>query len=81
MGKFILGALTVFLLYNQDRVRRGYYIVTYELHLADRLVQEKSPIVRKAWADVQAPLVETSKEVREPTLDDLQKLGFNVKKQ
>jgi hypothetical protein len=65
MWRFLLGALVVFLYYNQVKIRRGYYIVT-------QLVETTSKTV--------IPSIKVDVKVKEPTLDQLQELGFKVKK-
>lgn len=84
MGRFLLGALTVFLYYNQGNIRRGYYIITHEMRVVKRVYAEQRPIVQKVFQSeepfVEPPLLDTSIEIKEPSLEAMEKLGFNVKK-
>lgn len=80
MWKFFLGALVVFLYYNQANVRRGYYIVVREFHVARRAIEADKPRVIKALR-APSPQLKTTVEVQEPTLDQLESLGFVVERQ
>jgi hypothetical protein len=77
MAKFLLGALAVFLLYNQGRVIQGYHIVMHGFRTVQHTI-ESPPEIRLTVGP--APAIKTDIEIEEPSLDQLKKLGFNVKK-
>ena len=74
MWKFLLGGLLVWLFYNQTIVRRGYYIVVREINHTAEKTREFKPL------DGVAPKLKTAVEVAEPTLDQMESLGFKVER-
>lgn len=80
MFKFLAGALVVFLYYNQANIQRGYYIVMHEINRAQRAIEAEKRSNFKSLKG-EAPMLKTSIEVQEPTLDQMESLGFKVKRQ
>lgn len=71
MWKFLAGALVVFLFYNHANVKRLY-------HKAMNTINK--PRVLKPLEGPPRPL-KTKVDVHEPTLDQLEALGFNVRRE
>lgn len=80
MWKFLLGGLVVYMFYNQTQVRRGYYTILRELRVAQRVVVTGSPELYRPLQG-EAPALRTAIEVQEPSLDDMEALGFNVRRE
>ena len=76
MDRFFLGVLVTVLFYNQAAVKRGYRTLMRELGASHRVTSYEAP------SEVsEPPSLDLTQEIKEPTLDRMEALGFNVKRQ
>lgn len=73
MRNFLFGVLLTVAYYNQSTIIRAYHKVVYEFYVAKQAVQNTNA------SSSNAPALDTSVDVVEPSLPSMARLGFKTR--